>query len=66
MRCCGAFQDEVNFQDWTTLTTYQQTSLILGDPPSSLPEKLHHIWLMSTLPAILDFVSQLETFLHTT
>jgi len=44
--------------DWTTLTTHQQTSLILGDPPSTLSKKLHHIWLKSKLPAILHYVSQ--------
>ena len=50
--------------DWSTLTTHQQTSLILGDPPSTLPKKFHHVWLQSTLPAILDFVSHLEIFLY--
>jgi len=40
--------------DWSTLTTHQQTSLILGDPPSTLPKNFHHVWLQSTLPAILD------------
>jgi len=50
--------------DWSTLTTQQQTSLILGDPPSTLPKKVHHVWLQSTLPAILDCVSHLETFLY--
>jgi len=47
--------------DWTTLTTQQHTSLILGDPPSTLPKKFHHVWLKSTLLAILDYVSRLET-----
>jgi len=50
--------------DWSTLTTHQQTSLILGDPPSTIPKKCHHVWLQSTLPAILDFVSHLEIFLY--
>jgi len=50
--------------DWTTLTTNQQTSLILGNLPSTLPKKLHHIWFKSTLPAILDYVSHLENFLY--
>ena len=50
--------------DWTTLTTHQQTSLILGDPPSTLPKRFHHVWLKSTLPAILDYISRLETFLY--
>jgi len=26
--------------DWTTLTTHQQTSLILGDPPFTPPQKI--------------------------
>jgi len=46
--------------DWSTLTTHQQASLILGDPPSTLPKKFHHGGLQSTLPAILDYVSHLE------
>jgi len=50
--------------DWTTLTTHQQTSLILGDPPSTLPKKFHHIWLKSTLLVILDYVSHLENLLY--
>jgi len=50
--------------DWTTLTTHQQTSLVLGDPPSTLPKKIHHVWLKSTLSAILDYVSHLETLLY--
>jgi len=29
--------------DWSTLTTHQQTSLILGDPPSTLPKKFYHV-----------------------
>jgi len=40
--------------DRSTLTFHQQTSLILGDPPSTLPKKFHHVWLQSTLPTILD------------
>jgi len=47
--------------DRGTLTTHQQTSLILGDTPSTLPKKFHHKWFQSTLPAILDYVSHLET-----
>jgi len=50
--------------DWSTLTTHQQTSLILGDPPSTLPKKIHHVCLQSTLPAILGYVSHLEIFLY--
>jgi len=50
--------------DWGTLTTHQQTSLILRDPPSTLHKVLHHVWLQSTLPANLDYVSHLETFLY--
>jgi len=50
--------------DWITLTTHQQTSLILGDPPSTLPKKFYHVWLQSTLPVILDYVSRLETSLY--
>ena len=50
--------------DWSTLTTHEQTSLILGDPPSTLSTKFHHVWLQSTLPAIFDYVSQLETVLY--
>jgi len=50
--------------DWSTLTTHQQTSLILGDPPSTLPKKFHHVWLQSILSAILDFASHLEIFLY--
>ena len=50
--------------DWSSLTTHQQTSLILGDPPSTLPKKFHHMWLQLTLPAILDYVSQLATVLY--
>jgi len=50
--------------DWSTLTTPQQTSLIQGDPPSTLPNKFHHVWLQSTLPVILDYVSHLESFLY--
>jgi len=50
--------------DWSTLTTNQQTTRILCDPPSTLPKKFHHVWLKSTLPAILDYVSHLETLLY--
>jgi len=50
--------------DWTTLTIHQQTSLILGDPPSTLPKKFHHVWLKSTFPTILDYVSCLQTLLY--
>jgi len=35
--------------DWSTLTTHQQTSLILGDPPSTLPKEFYHVWLQSTI-----------------
>ena len=50
--------------DWSTLTTHQQTSLILGHTPSTLPKKFHHVWLQSNLPVILDYISQLETVLY--
>ena len=50
--------------DWTTLTTHQQISLILGEPPSTLPKTLHHVWLKSTLPTILDYVSHLKKLLY--
>jgi len=50
--------------DQSTLTTHQQTSLILGNPPSTLPKKFHHVLLQSTFPAILDDVSHLETSLY--
>jgi len=49
--------------DWTTLTTHQQISFSLGDPPSSLSKKFHYIWSNLTLPAILHCVSQLENLL---
>jgi len=52
--------------DWTTLTTHQQTSLMVGDPSSTLPKKLHHVWLpvKSTLSDILDYVSHFENLLY--
>jgi len=42
--------------DWTTLTTHEQTSLVLGDPPSTLPKKLHHVcdWSQTSRP--LSFI----------
>jgi hypothetical protein len=49
---------------WDTLTNHQQTSLILGDPPVTLPKKHHHAWLKSILPPILEYVSQLEKTLY--
>ena len=52
--------------EWTTLATHQQTSLILGESAPTLPKKLHHIWLISTLPEILHYVSQLENLLYIT
>jgi len=34
---------------WNSLTLYQQTSIILADDPTTLPEKIHQTWLHATL-----------------
>ena len=38
---------------WNSLTLRQQTSIILADPPTTLPKKFHQTWLHATLPHIL-------------
>jgi len=45
----------------------QQILIILGNPPSSLPTKLHKVWTETTLNEILPYISfrALETLLYT-
>ena len=50
---------------WDSLPTSQHISTILGNPPSSLPAKLHKVWTETTLNEILPYISSLETLLYT-
>jgi len=50
---------------WDSLPTSQQISIILGNPPSSLPTKLYKVWTETTLNKILPYVSSLETLRYT-
>ena len=50
---------------WDSLPTSQQISIILGNPPPSLPTKLHKVWTETTLDEILPYISSLETLLYT-
>jgi len=49
---------------WNSLTLYQQTSIMLADPPTTLPKKFHQTWLHATLPHILTYIAVLETHLY--
>ena len=49
---------------WSSLNPHQQTSLILGDPPTSLPKKFQHTWLQTMLPSILTYIALLEKHLY--
>jgi len=50
---------------WNSLTLYQQTSIMLADPPLTLPKKFHQSWFHATLPHIL-YITVLETHLYNT
>jgi len=50
---------------WDSLTTSQQISIILGNPPLSLPTKLHKAWTETTLHKIIPYISSLEALLYT-
>jgi len=41
----------------------QQISIILGNPPPSLPTKLHKAWTETTLNEFLPYISSLEALL---
>jgi len=50
---------------WNSLKLYQQTSIMLADPPTTLPKKFHQTaWLHATLPHILTCIAALETHLY--
>ena len=49
---------------WNSLTLYQETSIMLADPPTTLPKKFHQTWLHATLPHILTYIAVLETHLY--
>ena len=49
---------------WKSLILYQQTSIMLADPPTTLPKKFHQTWLHATLPHILKYIAVLETHLY--
>jgi len=51
---------------WNSLTLRQQTSIMLADPPTTLPKKIHQTWLRATLPHILTYIAALDTHLHNT
>jgi len=50
---------------WDSLPTSQQISIILGNPPPSLPTKLHKVLTETTLYEILPHISSLKTLLYT-
>ena len=60
------FLDDTGQPDWSSLNPHQQTSLILADPPTSLPKKFHHTWLQTMLPPILTYITLLEKHLYST
>jgi len=49
---------------WNSLTLYQQTSIMLAHPPTTLPKKFNKTWLHATLPHILTYIAALETHLY--
>jgi len=49
---------------WNSLTLYQQTSIMLADPPTTLPKRIHQTWLHATLSHILTYIAVLETHLY--
>jgi len=49
---------------WNSLTLCQQTSIMLVDPPTTLPKKIHQTWLHATLPHTLTYIEALETHLY--
>jgi len=49
---------------WNSLTLYQQTPIMLADPPTTLPKKFHQTWLHATLPHILTYIVALQTHLY--
>jgi len=55
----------VGQSSWDSLLIPQQISLILGNPPELLPQKLHKAWTEATLKEILPNISSLETLLYT-
>jgi len=50
---------------WDSLPMSQKNSIILGNPYSSLPTKLHKVWTETSLNEILPYISSLETLLYT-
>jgi len=56
------FLHDTGQPDWSSPTTHQETSLILGDTISTLPIKIHHTWLkrQTTFTPILCYISQFE------
>jgi len=56
--------DNTGQPTWSSLNPHQQTSLILADPPTSLPKKFHHTWFETVLPHILTYITQLEKHLY--
>jgi len=53
---------------WSSLKLYQLTSIMLSDPPTTLPtgKKIHQTWFHATLPHILTYIAALETYLYNT
>jgi len=50
---------------WDFLPMQEQISIILGNPPLSLPTKLHKAWTKTTLNEILPHISFLEALMYT-
>jgi len=49
---------------WNSCALYQQTSIILADPPTTLPTKFHNTWLHATLLHIRTFIPALRLETH--
>jgi len=49
---------------WNSFTLCQQTSIILADPPTTLPEHFHQTWLHATLHHILTYIAALDTHVY--
>ena len=44
---------------------YQQTSILLADPPTTHPQKFRNTWLHAILHHISTYVAALETHVYT-
>jgi len=64
MRGCRAFSMTPVNQIGTPWSPSNKPPLSWATPHLHSPKKFHHVWLQSTLLAILDYVSHLETFVY--